>query len=712
MQALRCFSGLLLLAAPGLGQGSPVLVSTGTPFYVPFNDLVVSDSAGGPSVVLNGNFALDLPKIDVCFFSPNVSSPGCSSGSSLDYTLGGGFAVDLSADESGSVQKRLPLATVPVFVYTFPGLPNLTGTIYLEGSLFLSGEVEAGMRLGMVGQFEVDGGAAGFRIGSSSPTAPPKNTVFEFSLPELTGDDPLEFTLAFEGALTLEIAFQGVPISRPSFRTRLGIQLKVDPLGDPWWSADGFLLPLVSFGLGPLGGATEIYSAQGSRWSIADAGGPLVAGTPGAIRWSRTYDQASDEDLTGITASGDELIAIGNGAGPGNRAWLAGLGNDGVPVWEKRAQQAVHASFRPFDAHLTPRGELAVGSAVGIGVGARLDLFDTSGVERWSRAYADANGGILEASGSITTADGGFALCGRVRRSPLTHPILIRLDADGDVLWAKEYELDLAAGATNGSGVDLAETSTGNFVIAGEVLYEDNPGPGGTIRSNNALVMSLTSNGDLDWAVMLGGIGYDYATAVTEVDGGDLVFVGKVAFEDHSNWIARLASDGTLLWSRVVAAEHTSGNDLARGVTAAPGGVVACGTSDIGASTDSWLCKIDHNGDVVWFKSMIGPDLDELVGVERLATGLVAWGMTRSIQPIGTGGAEDDLWIVRTGFDGMLHYDLPSGFDAFNDLRGQSPTFDVVSFAAPGQIQDMSIVDDASVQLFLLTNALVTLLTQ
>lgn len=364
-----------------------------------------------------------------------------------------------------------------------------------------------------------------------------------------------------------------------------------------------------------------------------------------------------------------------------------------------------------MDVDITQAGEVAIGSSVGATSGARLDLFDRDGVGLWTRAFADANGGTINAQAWIAAEDGGFVMSGRVTRGPLQHPIVVRFDSIGEVLWTSEYVLDAAAGIKNGEAVDLIELDDGRLAVTGRVDYEDQPGVNGTIRFTNAMLMVLSPDGDLDWALILGNVGFGYATTLAQVDGGDLVFVGKIDGEEHSSWIGRVTADGTFLWSTCVAGEYSTGNDEARGVVAAPGGVVVCGTSGIGPATESWLCKLDQGGDVVWFKTMRGPDQDVLFGVDRLETGIIAWGFTRSLQPLGAGGAETESWIVRTGFDGMLHYDPANGFDALNDLRGQSPTFDVIHLPMAGVMQSLTLVETTSVQAFDPTSALVTLLT-
>ena len=71
----------------------------------------------------------------------------------------------------------------------------------------------------------------------------------------------------------------------------------------------------------------------------------------------------------------------------------------------------------------------------------------------------------------------------------------------------------------------------------------------------------------------------------------------------------------------------------------------------------------------MWSKSYVGTGRDELVGVVAMPVGVAAFGQTDTTSPI-----FDDLWIIRTNIDGMVHFGADSGFDTVNGAVQWSPT--------------------------------------
>jgi hypothetical protein len=83
-----------------------------------------------------------------------------------------------------------------------------------------------------------------------------------------------------------------------------------------------------------------------------------------------------------------------------------------------------------------------------------------------------------------------------------------------------------------------------------------------------------------------------------------------------------------------------------------------------GSPTDAWLMRIDGSGMPVWAKSFIGTENDELTGVVAMPTGVAAFGSTETT--VSVAGGFDDIWVVRTSVDGMVHFDPASGFRTVN----------------------------------------------
>lgn len=216
-------------------------------------------------------------------------------------------------------------------------------------------------------------------------------------------------------------------------------------------------------------------------------------------------------------------------------------------AWEKTGRAVAFGALDPKRVELTPDGGIVVG---GYGVsGPRVDRYDGGGNALWTRLYHDSAGDWMTLQSLIPTADGGSAFCGRVLRGATApQPLVVKLDPDGNVEWATEYEI--AHSPVNGTGLDLLETADGSFVVVGEATYSDDASPAGrTINSLNAFCMKLDADGEVIFSKVYGGIGYDRASAAAEGADGTLALVGSVALETHPSWILGFDGAGSILWS-------------------------------------------------------------------------------------------------------------------------------------------------------------------
>jgi len=116
---------LVMLASSPLAaaQGTPDIESTGTPFYVPFNDVLVTDGTG-PTVMLNGNLFLDAPEIGICL-GINPSAPtSCPGGAEFDLTLTAGSRSSSPRTRAGPSRPTCRSSRSTSRRSPFPGSPT------------------------------------------------------------------------------------------------------------------------------------------------------------------------------------------------------------------------------------------------------------------------------------------------------------------------------------------------------------------------------------------------------------------------------------------------------------------------------------------------------------------------------------------------------------------------------------------------------------
>lgn len=192
-------------------------------------------------------------------------------------------------------------------------------------------------------------------------------------------------------------------------------------------------------------------------------------------------------------------------------------------------------------------------------------------------------------SGVATTSDGGIAIVGRQAKNPETDlisnliPKVAMFDSQGQSKWVKTFGAGM-------SDLALAVVATANGIIVSGKTYSASNDFSVTDSTGRAVLIEYDLAGEVKWANTYGGSNGDTAfddVAVTTA--GEIIAVGSTTSTDgdfpieaseasHIHAIiARLASDGTLNWSKTYGG---IGNAMLYGVVPTPTGeIVAAGAS-------------------------------------------------------------------------------------------------------------------------------------
>ena len=242
----------------------------------------------------------------------------------------------------------------------------------------------------------------------------------------------------------------------------------------------------------------------------------------------------------------------------------------------------------------------------------------------------------------IQTSDGGFALAGFIGSGSfgagLADGWLLRLDANGNVLWQQTY---------GGSGQDdafaIVENADGGYTVAGGTA---SAGAG----SSDFWVFRVDASGAVLWQKTFGTSDYDFAFGIVgTTDGGYVITGGVHGFADFDFWVIRLDSDGNLVFEQTYGG---TARDFGRALAATwDGGFVVAGdTESFSGSRDAWVIKIDATGTLVWAKAFGGTTSDVANGIAESADGSVV--VTGSNSDPATGISA--TWIMKLGEDGNL----------------------------------------------------------
>lgn len=150
-----------------------------------------------------------------------------------------------------------------------------------------------------------------------------------------------------------------------------------------------------------------------------------------------------------------------------------------------------------------------------------------TGVLLWEKSFGGSE--IDEAWGIVASNDGNFIIAGDTRSNDkdiaknngAADIFVIKITPNGDLLWQKSF-----GGTSFDTARSISKTSDNGYLISGSSRSAD-----GDVSVNNgqndALVLKLDSNGNLEWHKSVGGSNIDLAFDATELNDGSIIAVGE-----------------------------------------------------------------------------------------------------------------------------------------------------------------------------------------
>ncbi|MBI4863000.1 MAG: hypothetical protein HY815_22465 [Candidatus Riflebacteria bacterium] len=274
----------------------------------------------------------------------------------------------------------------------------------------------------------------------------------------------------------------------------------------------------------------------------------------------------------------------------------------------------------------------------------------SSGVRFWTSpgAWAKTYGGGNDdrAYDTRATADGGYIVTGWTKSFGAgdADVWVLKLDSQGKILWEKAY-----GGAGEDVGTSIRQTAEGGYAVAG---WTASFGSGG----NDVWVLKLDAQGNLIWQKTYGGAYPDHSYAFQQTsDGGYIVAADTFSFPSYTAttdvWLLKLDAQGNVIWQRIYGGLNYDWVYCVQQTTDA-GYVVAGHTRSFGAGNeDTWILKLDGQGDIDWQATYGGTGRDWATGVRQTEDGgYVALGYTTSF-----GAGNYDVWLLK--LDGLGNVD-------------------------------------------------------
>lgn len=277
----------------------------------------------------------------------------------------------------------------------------------------------------------------------------------------------------------------------------------------------------------------------------------------GNILWNASYGAAMP--IAVAEAAGGGIVVVGEApAGGATVPWILALDANGAVVWEKTyGEQGSFSAVMPIaDGYL-------VAGATAYPTSSDADAWvlklDRSGDVLWQRAYGGTRPDVAKAL--LPAQGGGYLVAGQTASFGAG-------GGDGWLLWLDEGGAIRRQQTYGGAGWDYFRHASsvnpslgGGYLLAGET---SSFGAG----SYDGWLVRLDADGGILWQRTFGGDSYDFAGAAQPTMDGGYVAVGFTLSHRLNRpadaWVAKLGSDGALPGCATVAASSaTVGTSLA-----------------------------------------------------------------------------------------------------------------------------------------------------
>ncbi len=387
------------------------------------------------------------------------------------------------------------------------------------------------------------------------------------------------------------------------------------------------------------------------------------------ITWSRTYGTGLEDSGLSVVGSSDGGYVVAGTIRDEEAweqdAWLLRLDAMGEPLWQRTyawdARERWNVVVETADGGLALAGGAAVDRTTGrAGIAARLDA---GGVPLWAVGFvpSPASGPeiLVERITDVVPLDsGGIAVAGQASGNI----VVARLDPSGGLV---QMRLLSGTGTDSWNAPSLARTADGGLAV-GARGGVDNP------SEHSYVLAKLDAGGDLEWAKTYAGAlasepPAGLATVLCSTSGSYFV-ASDYTLGSGYRGILGLALDasGRPSWARVYTSDSW---DLCAGLSVAPSHPGGWTIAGYWRRADAWLLRIGEDGSVDWslryHESGVTPYVrDEMRAVDQAPDGgIVAAGSTE-----GFGAVAGDIWVLKTDAAGRIRGDCPAGIGSDADV--------------------------------------------
>lgn len=298
-------------------------------------------------------------------------------------------------------------------------------------------------------------------------------------------------------------------------------------------------------------------------------------------------------------------------------------------------------------------------------------VYADSSPSLWVTTYG-GTGSLADEMRSVRqTSDGGYIIAGETNSFGENGDAwVMKLDKDGNVIWQKTY-----GGIHADVVISVQESFNGNasdgYIMAGETFsYGDG-------SQSDAWVFKLDNDGNIVWQKTYSDSdGFGTVNSIQQTSDGGYIVAGETDSNAGAgggdSWIFKLDADGNMEWQKTYGG---SNSDVAYSVQQTfDGGYIVAGltaSSDKDeVSGDAFVLKLSDAGDVEWQKSYDGGNYDAAKSIMQTSDeGYIVAGVTYSF------GEEGDAWVFKLDANGTIEWQMSYGGDGFDAASSIQQTF-------------------------------------
>lgn len=221
-------------------------------------------------------------------------------------------------------------------------------------------------------------------------------------------------------------------------------------------------------------------------------------------------------------------------------------------------------------------------------------------------------------------------------KTPIESPI-------GFIEWEKTFDSDYSD-----KGSCVQQTNDGGYIVLGHGYGWD------------IWLIKLDSQGNKEWDKRYDRLWLDYGWYVQQTTDGGYIILGESSESGVAvcAWLIKTDDQGNKQWESLLSEKKFSwGRSLKQ---ASDGGYIIAGytTNNLLYPDDTWLIKIDSNGDKEWSKTFGYVGHDRAYSVQQTTDdGYILVGFKRDIQDPYVA----DIWLIKTNLQGDKKWDKTFG---------------------------------------------------